>query len=163
MSRVEKILTTGLAEVYAGKSKLVKAFRGIFPLKVGTHKTDDGYYHDEWLSGDFLGGGQELAGSNNSGESETRLYYGGTLPQQQLLDLGTSKAEVISKLKGYILEFGEKTRLFDDCLPKKVGDWQYKYVVTINDVKFSTTLARESITFKDVAVFRHYFILGPIK
>ncbi len=162
MSKGTELLTEGLSRGYAGKIKIETVVRGGFKFKrsryvdEATGKT----YHDEWLSA-RTGGGQELAA--NGEEKITRLYAGGVISPDQLEKLGTTKKEVIGYLIRKVGELGNKTRLFEDCIPAPDGDWQYAYKITDRIESVGLTRALETINYQGVQVFVHGFEICPIR
>ncbi len=159
MKEIKDVLTKGLLAGFAG-GKPKEVVRGNFTGKVSEPDLDDGIYHDEWFTGFRSGGGQELV---SIGENKfTRLYAGGTVKKGILEKLGTSEGEVGSYLVGKINELGDRTRLFEDCIPEVDGDFQYSYRITSRDEEIGVTTGVEKINYKDTTVFIHAFILSPI-
>jgi len=154
MATAKELLTKGLHEGYVGHTDIYEIKRGDFSLKRSVYKNVDGSYHDEWLP-TRTGGGQEIADSGI--EKYTRLYAGGVVSPEMLEGLGITKKEVIGYLIKKIVVLGEKTRLFDDCLPENDGDWRYKYQITDRVESVKLTRALETIEYKGKMVFIHGF------
>jgi len=162
MSKGTELLTEGLSKGYAGKTKIETIYRGGFKFKRSGHidESTGGIYHDEWLSA-RTGGGQELAIIGE--EKITRLYAGGVISPDQLEKLGITKKDVIGYLIRKVGELGNKTRLFEDCIPAPDGDWQYVYKITDRIESVELTRALEAINYKGVRVFVHGFEICPIR
>ncbi len=156
------MLTNGLLQGYAGKSKFSDVKRGGFDGKASHLESgQEGSYHDEWFVPNHMGGGQELITTGE--EMFTRLYAGGSPSAEKLTELGITTDEVAQYLKRKIIELGDKTRLFEACRPQPDGDWQYSYEVLMKDQHLEIVAAAESITYKGVRVHLHPFILSPLK
>lgn len=146
-SSISQALTTGLLAGYGGQTKFSKITRGGFAL-TSSH-FDDGQvlYHDEWVDG----GGQELV---KVGDIQyTRVYAGSA---------SNDSPEIIQKLILFIQKLGHTTRLFSDC-HDVVDDWHYDYQVIHQDNNFNITVGQETITHQNVVVFKHCFILSPVR
>ncbi len=159
---VEVGLTEGLLTGYAGKtSQPVQRGEAFSGQASHISLPEGGVYHDEWFTGDYSGGGQELV--EVDGVKYTRLYGGGTPPPSILENIGLTVKDVGRYLVTKISELGDQTRLFKDCTPKPDGDWQYKYLITSTNTAIEVTTATESIDYKGQVVHIHPFILCPIK
>lgn len=158
MKKLNDLLARGLIAGYGDKSTFEKVNRGKF---LGDQSSaENGNYLDQWFA-HLRGGGQELVTDGET--SATRLYAGGTIDEEELTRLGTTKEAVSNYLKSSITRFGEKTRLDKDCVPDPDGDWQYSYRIIRSIEEIELTLGLESITFKGVLVFAHGFLLSPVK
>jgi hypothetical protein len=160
-SDLERLLTEGLGNGFAGKGKITRIERAGFPGKASDYPNQLGVYHDEWFTPSRLGGGQELVRIGN--RMFTRLYGGGTPDPEVLMRLGIQDTDVNTYLRAKILELGEKTRLFTDCRPEPDGDWRYLYEVLMHQKEMGVASAIESITYQDVQVHLHPFILSPVE
>lgn len=91
--------------------------------------------------------------------------YGGGCPDDAVLQrLGISENQVSAYLKKSLLDLQDKTRLFENCLPEAEGDWDYAYVVDLQDAKdIPFFRGTETISYKKHIVHIHYFILSPVK
>jgi len=158
---MEKLLTDGLAEGYAGTKKPEKIERVGFNGKTNDFiSLDGGHYHDEWFADDN-GGGQELVESR--GEKFTRLYGGGVIPVGELQKLGLSTKDVITRLVTGVNQLKEKTRLHEPCSLDLPGGWSYKYAILKKSEEVPLTVGYESIEYNGHEVFAHAHILSPIK
>lgn len=156
----DRLLTIGLGEGYAGKNEVEKITRAGFNGKSTDLQRGDDHYHDEWFANDN-GGGQELVTSD--GESATRVYAGGVIPQNELEELGLTTKDVISKLLFSVGELKEKTRLHTPCSLEIDGDWRYEYKILNQPKEVDLTIGYESISFKGREVFVHGHIISPVK
>ena len=157
---MEKLLTDGLAEGYAGTKKPEKIERVGFNGKANDFiSLDGGHYHDEWFA-DRAGAGQEVVKVGDV--TYSRVYAGGTLPVDELQKLGTDKGQIMTFLKKHMLENGDRIRLHTDFRPEAEGDWQYSYKVTDTNPQIPLTMGKEVITFKGQLVFEHDFIICPV-
>jgi hypothetical protein len=156
---MKEILTNGLLEGYTkGNAKDVK--RGNFDGKRSIVVTEEGIYHDEWFVTSHCGGGQELVKTPSG--SFTRLYGGGTPKPEELNKLGITTKDVGLYLKKMILKLGDTTRLTVDNTPESDGEWQYLYIVTDKHESTNIITAVETITYKNIEVHVHAFILCPV-
>ena len=155
----EQILTKGLLAGFA-EGKILKTDRGGFSVKSSHFVENGAIYHDEWIAGQ-LGGGQELV--EVGGERFTRLYAGGVIKSEELLELGISEKQVAAYLISKLKELGDQTRLFVACLPEPDGDWEYSYMPkgVVQSIRLHQGLER--IDYKNKMVFAHAFLLSPIK
>lgn len=160
-TKINDVLTKGLLAGYAG-GKITDVSRGGFSGKAShVEISQDEIYHDEWFVPTHNGGGQELA---HVGEEKfTRLYAGGIPSKDQLDSMGITPHDVSKYLIQKISELKDKTRLFEDCNPDPDKLWQYSYVITGTYPETEVTTAVESITYSDVVVHIHAFILCPLK
>lgn len=160
MSReIESLLTIGLQAGFAGGTEIGKVIRGGSTFKYSHFINEVGIYHDEWFA-DRAGGGQEIVTVGD--KSLTRVYAGGTIPEERLSELGISVGEVMSFLKKQILQNGENIRLYTNFIPDAEGDWQYSYTVLDRDPEIPLTVGKEAIKFKGELVFVHNFIISPV-
>lgn len=162
MSGINNLLSKGLAEGYAGSTQRQKVSRGKFTLDSSEFsEKDGGFYIDQWIA-DKLGGGQEIV--QTGVEKATRLYAGGVTSDQTLESLNISKDDVTGKLVQFIQEVKEKTRLEKDYETHD-GGWKYSYKIikTPEDIGVQLTIALETITYKETAVFAHGFLISPVK
>jgi len=158
---INKLLTNGLAEGYAGVKKPEKIQRAGFAGKANDYTgLEGGHYHDEWFADDN-GGGQELVEVGD--EQFTRVYAGGVIPVEELQKLGLTTKEVISRLRTSINELKEKTRLYEPCSLELPDGWNYKYEIIKKSEEVPLTIGYESIEFNGREVFAHGHILSPIK
>lgn len=156
-----RILTKGLVGGYAGNGEITDVNRAGFIGKASHQESESGVvYHDEWFVPIYLGGGQELIEAG--GEKHTRVYAGGTLSPEKLIELGVSVKDVGAYLKRKISELAEKTRLFENCAPAADGDWRYVYEVVVKEENIGVTVGVESIYYKEIRVHIHPFILSPV-
>lgn len=158
---IKKILTDGLLSGYAGKGEITDVTRAGFKGKASHIEQDSTVYHDEWYTGESLGGGQELVSVGD--RMYTRLYAGGTPNPEILEKLGITHSQVNQYLKDKIVELAEKTRLLDNCTPNADGEWQYEYKMLLVDKNIPVKLSAESIFYKGTRVHLHPFILSPIE
>ncbi len=156
---IQMALTRGLLSGYGGKSDFAKVKRGTFNLNSSHFEDKLITYHDEWLPAN-TGGGHELVRVGST--QYTRLYAGGIISKLKLTHLGITETDIINFLKLTIIDQKHRTRLFNSCLPKSDGVWQYSYQVLEKDPSISVTLGKETIKFKAKTVFVHYFLLCPI-
>jgi hypothetical protein len=173
----QQLLTRGLQQGFAGKTKLQTVSRGGFSVTAshftestaaspaGTKKAAEqqhskALYHDEWAA-DRSGGGQELARVGD--QIYTRVYAGGTLPEATLEELGTTKAQIMKFLIAQLAKLGEKTRLETDCGPLREGDWEYAYRVTEKNDDISYTCGKEEIRYQGHLVFVHHFVMCAVE
>ena len=157
---IEETLTNGLRVGYAG-GKPESVTRGTVAGKVSHVESTGTVYHDEWFVSKRVGGGQELVIVGD--QRFTRLYAGGTPDAAELESLGITGKDVSTYLKRKILELGDNTRLFKNCMPGPDGDWEYGYLLTSNSKSIGLTTGMESIHYKAAPVHLHAFILSPIK
>jgi hypothetical protein len=156
IQKITQALTDGLLAGYGGKSNFSTTTRGSFELKSSHFATKDMVYHDEWTSG----GGQEIVRVGN--DEFTRVYAGPVPDLQALTKLGISDDEVLKNLISRLQQLGDKTRLFEDCLPEDTGDWGYEYKILDRGGQISITTGKETITYKNEIVFIHVFVLSPV-
>jgi hypothetical protein len=161
--RAEQLLAEGLAAGYGSGSVKGNVNRGGFSLKSSHYEpTEGGIYHDEYAA-DLLGGGQELV--EVDGIKLTRVYAGGTLPEEELKTLGITKTDVLSFLKEQMSQNGDKIRLYDNFTPERdeSDPWNYSYVVTRRHNGIPLTEGTEIIEYKGKVVFVHSFLICPVK
>jgi hypothetical protein len=157
---IQKWLTTGLTSNFSGKLKVQVVHRVNFQLNAVHSYLDGISYHDEWI-GERMGGGQEIVKIGD--EIFTRLYAGGAVDDGQLKQLGITHEEVRTFLTDSLLDLQDKTRLFENCKPKPVEDWQYLYKIVDNGESSAVTIGKETITYKGQHVFTHTFMLCAVK
>lgn len=157
--KTDKILVRGLKEGFAGGTIMNNVEREGFKLKSSHFENESDVYHDEWFA-DRAGGGQEIVKAGK--ETYTRVYAGGTVPREVLVQLGISIGDVMTFLKKQIIENGEKIRLNTNFEPETEGDWQYSYKVLDRDEGIPLTLGKETINFKGILVFVHDFVISPV-
>lgn len=158
--KTDRLLTRGLNEGFAGGTEIQNVDRGGFKIKSSHFENIDGIYHDEWMA-DRTGGGQEIVTAD--GVVFTRVYAGGTINKESLIDLGISVDDIMATLKKNIIEAGEHTRLFTDYHPEVEGDWQYSYTILEKEAKIPLTLGKEVIKYQGVLVFIHDFLITPVE
>ena len=166
---VESLLTEGLkAGFVKGGTSKEEVWVGPFQVKSSERvildpETEEvtGHYIDQWTPG-RLGGGQELVQVGD--ERAIRLYAGGTLPEEELIKLGTNHDEIMTYLTDKITALGEQTRLGKPCRPDPDGLWQYAYEILRKDVDgIPVRVSLETIAFKDTTVYAHPLIQSPIE
>lgn len=165
-----RILTEGLLRGYAGNKKETRG-RGVFVVNSSDVNMQGGAYHDEWVTGERTGGGQELAKfwyEDSERRNATRLYAGGLVAKEILDSLGITGKEVTRYLKRKIQELGAKTRFGNNCEVGPDGDWQYVYRVLRNEIPAAIdsgllTMGLETISYKDTLVFAHGFLISPVE
>lgn len=162
IERIKRVFTEGLLRGYAGKATPTSFTRGEAFNSMASHyvNQDGDIYHDEWVAM-HQGGGQELVAVGS--DFFTRLYAGGSPEESILGQHGTSTDEVSRYLIRQIVNLGDKTRLFEDCLPKADGEWQYSYKIQQQFPFVSLTVGKEMIHFKKNPVHVHIFMLSPVK
>ncbi len=157
MSNARDILAQGLLAGFAGKSVFGTAVRGGFSLTSSEVKFPgaDAHYIDQWI-GIQSGGGQEIAKAGI--ETITRVYAGGTVSHEILEGLGIQENEIMSYLKEKLSTLVGVTRLTSAIDPITDGDWRYAYEIVdeISDIRL--TIGKETIWYKDTAVFTHVFL-----
>jgi hypothetical protein len=159
--KVDKLITDGLAEGYAGTKKPDKIQRAEFGGKANDYiSPESGHYHDEWFADDN-GGGQELVVIGD--EQATRVYGGGVIPVEELQKLGLTTKDVISRLITSVKELGEKTRLHEPCSFQLPDGWEYEYTLLKKSDEVPLTIGYESIRYNGREVFAHGHIISPIK
>lgn len=161
MLELDRLLSKGLEEGYAGTTKRETIQRGPFQLEASQYTSPEGgVYRDEWIA-DRTGGGQEIA---QVGESkQTRLYAGGTIGVEELAKLGLTKKDVTNRLKQFIRLSEGKTRLLENYLPEPHGDWQYSYEMMENIKDIPLTIGMETVKYKGRMVFTHVFLHTPVE
>lgn len=160
MARVEELLTKGLLKGFAGGSEPKEIIRSPFSGKSNSLEIEgEGVYIDQWFGGE-LGGGQELV--MNGEEIFTRVYAGGTIAEEKLKKMRTTKAEVLKFLSGAITTLGSETRLFQTVTLAGSDGWGYDYRILQRIPELSTTLAKETISVNGKDVFVHFFVLCPV-
>jgi hypothetical protein len=160
MIQFPKILSQGLLSGFAGKAEIEAVKRHLFDLQSSHYQNENGVYHDEWAA-DRVGGGQELVKTDQG--RFTRVYAGGTIPEEALLALGISKEEVMRFLIASLQKQIDQTRQETDCLPEAEGDWQYQYHVLERNFVIPYTLGKEEIFYQKHVVFVHLFISCPVE
>ncbi len=159
--RMNKLLTDGLAEGYAGTKKPEGIHRAGFSGKSNNYTNPDGgQYHDEWFADDN-GGGQELVTEKD--EKATRVYAGGVICVEELQKLGLTTKDVISRLIQSVRELKSKTRLSEPCSLSLPGGWEYEYLILKKSEEVPLTIGYESVKYNGREVFAHGHILSPIK
>lgn len=158
--KTTKQLTAGLLSGYGGKTVFENILRGTLSGKSSVLTGPDGTYIDQWFTGESTGGGQELV--ETPAGRVTRLYAGGTLPPEKLNELGLEEKTVLGKLVYFINEAGEKTRLSEGYSASS-EKWKYKYRIIETIPELDLTIAMETITYGDTAVFTHAFLISPIR
>lgn len=155
MSKIEKLLGEGLEEGYAGATKRQTVQRGQFRLESSTYVSPEGgVYHDEWIA-DRTGGGQEIA---QIGEKKTtRLYAGGTISVEELIELGLTKKDVTRQLKKFIKGSNGNSRLLAPYSSQE-DDWTYDYHLIDSLPEIPLRVGMETIQFKGNLVFAHGFL-----
>lgn len=148
------MLSKGLTEGFKGAIVSETVNRGGFTLKSSHLGKDGEKYHDEYIPARTTGG-QEIAESGD--EKYTRVYAGGVIANEELKKLGIKGEDVISYLIKKVVELGEKTRLFEDCIARPDGDWQYEYWVTDKFEQVDLVRSLEVISYRGVRVFIHGF------
>jgi hypothetical protein len=156
-NKIENALTQGLLAGYGGQTKFEKITRGSFDISSSHFENDEIVYHDEWTTG----GGQEIV--KIGGSVFTRVYAGGIVDESILNKLGITPQDINKNLIYRINELGSATRLFNDCQPEKLNEWDYEYKILDNDLEVRVTVGKESIKYKNQLVFVHCFVLSPIK
>ncbi len=159
--RIDKLLTDGLAEGYAGTKKPKKIKRSGFAGESNDYPSPEGgHYHDEWFANDN-GGGQELVEIEE--EKFTRLYGGGVIPTEELQKTGLTTEKVIQRLIASVRELKEKTRLHEPASLQLPDGWSYKYTILKKSEEVPLTIGYESIEYNGREVFAHGHILTPVK
>lgn len=158
--KIEKLLTLGLTECYAGAKKPEVINRSGFLGKANELQSPDGHYHDEWFA-THNGGGQELVDSQDG--KGTRLYAGGVIPLPELEALGITKADVTTRLITSVRTLKDKTRLRSSCYLSLGEEWEYKYDILKTSEEVPLTIGYESITFEGREVFAHGILISPVK
>ena len=160
-SKAEKILSKGLKEGYAGKSRHVSTKRGPFTLKATEITFPDGsLYNDHWIF-KRTGGGQEIAQSGN--DMATRVFAGGVVNEEKLISLGIKEQDVVEYLKKVLPTVANKTRLHENIKPELDGEWQYEYIILKQYPEILLSIGVETIKYKNETVFVHAFLNTPIK
>ena len=162
MNETDKILARGLVDGYVGRLRAVPVWRGPFEGK-HTLSMNGQYgevYIDEWFA-HLRGGGQELVQVGD--KKATRLYAGGVIDTEELTKMGLTKKDVITKLKAFLAEAGEKTRLHEDCRPTPNGNWSYSYTVLGHVPEVDLTLGKEELCYRESLAFVHYFLVSPVE
>lgn len=160
--RIEKLLTDGLSEGYAGTKDEDRIQRAGFSGKANDYLSPDGdggHYHDEYFAKDY-GGGQELAQEGN--ELGTRVYAGGVIPIEELQKIGLTTNDVIARLITSVNTLRGKTRLGEPCSLDLPDGWGYQYEVLKKSKEVPLTIGYESITYKGREVFAHGHMISPI-
>lgn len=159
--RIDKLLTDGLAEGYAGIKPPERINRSGFEGKANDYTDTDGSrYHDEWFADDN-GGGQELIETTE--EKATRLYAGGVIPTEELQTLGLTTKDVISHLISSVRELNRKTRLHEPASLELPDGWSYRYEILRKSQEVPLTIGYESISFNGREVFAHGHMISPVK
>jgi len=156
-NKIEKALTQGLLAGYGNKTKFKKIKRGSFNISSSHFENNEIIYHDEWTNG----GGQEIVKIRNS--VFTRVYAGGIVSESILNKFGITPQDINQNLIYRINQLGSTTRLFNNCQPEKLNDWDYEYKILNKDIEVEVTVGKESIKYKNQLVFVHCFVLSPIK
>jgi len=155
----ERMLVAGLQAGFAGDTDRWAVNRGGFDGESSRLDNGEEIYHDEWFA-NRAGGGQELVRVGD--KTYTRVYAGGAVSEERLSGLGTTRKEVISFLKKFILNYGDEIRLHSNFGPSAEGDWEYAYKILESQEDISMTTGKETIYYKDELVFQHNFILCPV-
>lgn len=159
--RIDKLITDGLVEGYAGTKKPDKIQRAEFSGKANDYiSPEGGHYHDEWFADDN-GGGQELVLIGE--EQATRVYGGGVIPVEELQKLGLTTKDVISRLRTSVNELKDKTRLHEPCSLQLPDGWDYEYTLLKKSDEVPLTIGYESIRYNGREVFAHGHIISPVK
>ena len=159
--RVDKLITDGLVEGYAGIKKPDKIQRAEFEGKSNDYTSPEGgHYHDEWFADDN-GGGQELAQIGD--EQATRVYGGGVIPVEELQKIGLTTKDVIAILRTSVNELKGRTRLHEPCSVQLPDGWNYEYTLLKKSDEVLLTIGYESIRYNGREVFAHGHIISPIK
>lgn len=159
--RINKLLTDGLAEGYAGTKKPEKIQRAGFNGDANDFTSPDGgHYHDQWFAHDN-GGGQELVETGD--EKATRLYGGGVIPAEELQKLGLTTKDVISRLITGVRKLKGKTRLHEPCFLELPDGWKYDYEILKKSDEVPLTIGYESISYNGREVFAHGHMISPVK
>jgi hypothetical protein len=161
VEKTTDLLTSGLAEGYAGTKKPERVNRSGFLGKSNDYVGPGGdHYHDEWFADDN-GGGQELV--ETAEEKGTRLYAGGVIPVEELQLLGLTTKDVILRLITSVRELKGKTRLHEPCTLELSDGWSYDYEILKRSEEVPLTIGYESIKFNGREVFAHGHMLSPVK
>jgi hypothetical protein len=159
--RIDKLLTEGLIEGYAGTKEPEGIQRSGFTGKANDYTSPDGeQYHDEWFADDN-GGGQELVESAD--EKATRLYAGGVIPVEELQVLDLTTKDVISRLITSVRKLKGKTRLNEPAHLELPDGWGYTYEILKKSKEVPLTIGYESITFNGREVFAHGHMISPVR
>jgi len=156
-NKIENALTQGLLAGYGGQTKFEKTTRGSFDISSSHFENNEIVYHDEWTKG----GGQEIVKIEEN--IFTRVYAGGIVNEDVLNKLGITPQDINQNLIYRINQLGSATRLFNNCQPEKLNDWDYEYKILDKDLEIGITVGKESIKYKDQLVFVHCFVLSPVK
>lgn len=157
-TKIKTLLGKGLAGGY-GASNYGRGERAGFQLDINDYHGEDGRYHDEWAAHQN-GGGQELI-ETPDGKKWTRVYAGGSLDEESLIEIGINDDAVSEKIKFFLGKLGDKTR-FDFGVEDKEGDWSYSYKVEKNETNIPLVVGCETIKYKDNLVFIHEIINSPV-
>ena len=159
---IAKGLTSGLLGGYAGEGYVhnMKKGGGIVDGKASHVKVEGGEYHDEWITGERTGGGQEVLVIGD--KKYTRVYAGGATNEPILRQLGLTVNDVGNYLVDTLRELGDTTRLSKDCTPEPDGRWQYMYKVTQIYGNTGTITGVETIHYDQLLVHVHAFAMCPI-
>lgn len=160
-TQAEQVLTKGLKAGYAGSDLPHIIRRGSFVGKESSISFHDSNaeYNDQWFF-KRTGGGQDMARSGD--ELVTRVFAGGIVKSEKLQKLGITEQQVLTYHKTKISELVDRTRLHENVIPEKDGDWQYKYEVMKDYPDLPLTIGVETITYKGYDVFVHVFLNSPI-
>jgi hypothetical protein len=160
MSKIKSLLTSGLLNGFAGKTRFQSIERAGVDLQLSHFDQDADVYHDEWAA-NRTGGGQELAVAN--GKTYTRVYAGGTVSISELEKLGVNKKLVMEFLISSLNQAGEATRLHTDFGPIQNGDWTYHYKILERNDEIPMTTGKEDISYKGKVIFTHVFVMCPVE
>lgn len=157
MNRAHDILAKGLLAGFAGKSVFGSAKRGGFSLTSSevSFPSENAQYIDQWI-GKQSGGGQEIVQVGD--KTATRVYAGGTVPHEVLSGLGIVEGDIMAYLKEKLTELSGVTRLTKAIEPITDGDWRYVYDIVGEVSEIGLTIGKETIWYKETAVFTHVFL-----
>ncbi len=160
ITEADKLLSEGLVAGYGNGTEIETVQRGPFELTASKYTSPDGgIYRDEWTDS----GGQEIVRTADGSET-TRVYAGRVLDAEELAKLGLVPKDVTQKLKWWIKELGDRTRLDEVCHPAPDGDWGYSYDILKKDVDgIPLTISLETQSYRGTTVFAHAFAKSPIK
>ncbi|OGM32466.1 hypothetical protein A2803_03275 [Candidatus Woesebacteria bacterium RIFCSPHIGHO2_01_FULL_44_21] len=158
---IKDILTKGLLSGYINDTNVLTTERGAFLFSSSDYRGPEGNYHDEWI-GKRSGGGQEIVQAGD--KRYTRLYAGGTLDDETLLQLGITRKQ-ISEFRTEAIEKGlDQTRL-ETVFNYESEDrkWLYGYDIESDEQEFNLMIGREQILYNEEIVFLHKFLLTPVE
>lgn len=158
MTAAHDILAKGLLAGFAGKSVFGSSERGGFSLTSSevSYPDENAHYIDQWI-GKQSGGGQEIARSGDT--VITRVYAGGTVSEEILSGLGIRDSDIMAYLKEKLIALSGVTRLSKTVEPITDGDWKYTYDIVSTVFEIGLSIGKETIWYKDTAVFTHVFLM----